>query len=219
MSPTAAPSLAPRLGARASTSLLAVLVVLGVSSLPAAAQEAPDSEPGARSEQAPARPTPPRRPGAGRAELTLDAGAIRIAFAPLDREKDARDLAALEALAPGGMFAFDGGRAIKLTTAPSLRFGETTVPTGNAAPGYPGVYSLWLERTGDGWALVFNEHADIWGSQREAAADVARAPLAHATTDADQPVLQVTLDGAGDSGTLTIAWGAHRWTAGFTAIP
>ncbi|HVS16101.1 MAG TPA: DUF2911 domain-containing protein [Thermoanaerobaculia bacterium] len=159
-----------------------------------------------------------RRPGGGQAVLALDAGEIGIGFEPLDREKNARDYAALVALEPGEVFAFDGGRAIKLKSVPSLRFGETTVQAGNAAPGYPGVYSLWLERTEQGWNLVFNQHPDIWGSQHEAEADVARVPLRDAATDAEKPKLDLSLEGAGDAGTLTIAWGVHRWSADFVAV-
>jgi hypothetical protein len=174
---------------------------------------------GARATRADARSSPPRRSNSGRAQLRLEPGLIEVGFEPLDRERNTRDFAALESLSAGDVFAFTGGRAIKLTSEPSLRFGEVTVAAGNASPNYPGVYSLWLQRTTGGWSLLFNQHADIWGTQREAEADVVSVPLVHAMTDADEPKMDVSLAGAGNAGSITIAWGAHRWSADFTAVP
>ncbi|HUP25302.1 MAG TPA: DUF2911 domain-containing protein, partial [Thermoanaerobaculia bacterium] len=110
--------------------------------------------------------------------------------------------------------------AIKLSTEHDLAFGETRVPKENVAPGYPGVYSLWLQRTSDGWRLVFNEKADVWGTQHDPAADVASVPLQHTRVDGMTLELAVKLVASAQrdgSWLLAFHWGEHRWDAQFRA--
>jgi hypothetical protein len=89
---------------------------------------------------------------------------------------------------------------------------------GNAHETYPGVYSLWLKKTADGWHMVANEHADIWGTQHEPEVDYAEIPLTYAKADESKDVFEVELveDEENNGGTLNIAWGEHQWTAKFT---
>lgn len=104
-------------------------------------------------------------------ELVVADQKISIRYAPL--EASSPDYERLLALASGEVSRFEGGRAIKLLSEASLKFGDIVVPKGNIAANYGGVYSLWLKKTDDGWELVFNREADIWGTQRLAEADVA----------------------------------------------
>ena len=113
------------------------------------------------------------------------------------------------------MFSFTQGRATKLLTEADLHFGDVVVKQGNAHETYPGVYSLWLKKTADGWHLVANEHADIWGTQHRDEADAAEIPLTVAKTDEEQEVFEVELVEEGQGGTLKIAWGDTQWTADF----
>ncbi len=151
------------------------------------------------------------------AELELAGKQIRISYPDLATGTD--DHRALEALEPGQVAAWTSARAIKLLTHASLSFGGVVVPYGNVSPDYPGVYSLWPKRTASGWSLVFNGDADIWGSQRNAAADAVEAPLEHST--ADEPAEKLTiefLEAAGKK-VLRIAWGDHQFLAAFEAVP
>ena len=81
------------------------------------------------------------------------------------------DYQALESVSVGDIVITTSAAAMKLRSEADLRFGDVTVRTGNVAENFPGTYSVFLKRTGDGWALVFNNEADIWGTQRDPAHD------------------------------------------------
>lgn len=163
-----------------------------------------------------------RAAGGGAATLSLQGKDIRISYPKLEASSD--DFAALEALSPGSVQSYVGGGAVKLMSGPDLVFGgpgstELVAKAGNLAPGYPGVYSLWLLKgEADTWSLVFNEQADIWGTQREAAADVLQITLAHSAAAAPAERMELALEKTGESGgILRITWGSHRWEAAFQA--
>lgn len=151
------------------------------------------------------------------AELELNGKQLRISYPDLLADSD--DYRAFESLAAGDVAAWDSGRAVKLLTHASLSFDGIVVPYGNASPDYPGVYSLWPKRTADGWSLVFNGEADIWGSQRNAAADAVEVPLEHSS--ADEPAEKLTIEflEVEPGAVLRIAWGDHQFLAAFDAAP
>ena len=70
---------------------------------------------------------------------------------------DDRDYASIPTLETGELLELERAAAIKLKTDVPLRFGSSDLPIENVALGYPGIYSLWLRRTEDGWRLVFND--------------------------------------------------------------
>ena len=151
------------------------------------------------------------------AELELASKKVRISYPDLLTDSD--DYRAFEALQAGEVSAWISGKAIKLTAHAALSFDGAVVPYGNASPGYPGVYSLWPKRTADGWSLVFNDEGDIWGSQREAAADAVEVPLEH--SQADEPTEKLTIEflDVAPGAVLRIAWGDHQFLAAFEASP
>ncbi len=126
------------------------------------------------------------------------------------------DYAKLANVKEGQVFRFVGSRATKLFTDADLAFGSTIIKSANVSPDYPGVYSLWLKRTGDAWALVVNSQPDIWGTQHEPAHDVAEIPLQATESDTRQEEFLITLEANGDSGTMRLAWGGTAWTAAFS---
>ncbi len=151
------------------------------------------------------------------AEIELAGKQLRISYPDLLTDSD--DYRAFESLAAGDVAAWNSGRAVKLLTHVSLSFDGIVVPYGNASPDYPGVYSLWPKRTADGWSLVFNGEADIWGSQRNPAADAVEVPLEHSS--ADEPAEKLTIEFLEiEPGTvLRIAWGGHQFLAALEAAP
>ncbi len=151
------------------------------------------------------------------AELELAGRQIRISYPDLGTDSD--DYRAFEALEPGQVAAWTSARAIKLLTHVSLSFGGVVAPYGNASPDYPGVYSLWPRRTADGWSLVFNGDADIWGSQRNAEADAVEAPLVHSKTDRPTDKLEIGFLEVAPGAVLRIVWGDHQFLAAFEAAP
>ena len=108
------------------------------------------------------------------------------------------------------------GQAIKLSTAFDLKFGDTVVKKENFAPGYPGVYSLWIKKTGSGWTFVFNEKPDVWGTMHKDKYDVSATPAKYSTLDEPTEGFKLDVQAEGDAGSLTIAWGEHQWSADFT---
>ncbi|MCY3963442.1 MAG: DUF2911 domain-containing protein [Acidobacteria bacterium] len=217
---------------RTTTSInaLTLLAVLLPAAAPVAAQEQADSN---RSDSAPATTEAADSDAAARAaalrerfrrlrygnlaELALSGKQLRISYPDLMTDSD--DYRAFAALDRGEVAAWNSGRAIKLLSHATLSFDGVVVPYGNASPDYPGVYSLWPRRTADGWSLVFNGDADIWGSQRDPAADAVQVPLTHST--ADEPTEKLTIEflEVEPGAVLRIAWGDHQFLAAFEAAP
>lgn len=213
-----------------SSASLVLLAVLLLAAVPSAAQES--SSP-SRSDSAPttaqtadsdaearaaARRERFRRLRYGNlAEIELAGRQLRISYPDLLADSD--DYRAFESLGTGEVSAWNSGRAVKLLAHASLSFDGVVVPYGNASPDYPGVYSLWPKRTAGGWSLVFNGEADIWGSQRNPAADAVEVPLEHST--ADEPTEKLTIEflEVEPGAVLRIAWGAHQFLAAFEAAP
>ena len=151
------------------------------------------------------------------AELEVDGKQLRISYPDLLSESD--DYRAFERLEAGDVAAWNSARAVKLLTHASLSFDGIVVPYGNASPDYPGVYSLWPKRTADGWSLVFNGDADIWGSQRDPASDAVEVPLEHSRADEPTEKLTVEFLEVAPGAVIRIAWGDHQFLAAFEAAP
>lgn len=105
---------------------------------------------------------------------------------------------------------------LRLKTDVSLRFGQAEVPAGNLAPGFAGVYGVWLRRAGEQWRFVFNGEPDSWGTQHDAEFDVAEIDVEYSRGDGAFRPLAVTLVPASeDRGRLVVHWGPHEWSADF----
>ena len=66
---------------------------------------------------------------------------------------------------------------------------------------------------------MFNGEADIWGSQRNPAADAVEVPLEHSS--ADEPAGKLTIEflEIEPGAVLRIAWDHHQFLAAFDAAP
>lgn len=152
------------------------------------------------------------RPNPTDTRLNLSGKWLRITFS--DLESSSEDYKRLMDAKDGDVFLFVGGRATKLFTDANITLGDTVVKTENVAKDYPGVYSLWLKRVGDGWHLVFNEEPDIWGTQHNPEADVAEIPLTLSTLEESQDAFLIKLEKQDEtSAVLRVAWGTQEWTA------
>lgn len=219
------------------SSLTALCV--GVSSLDAQAQQTPakTAESASESEEAAASEAAARRAALRRrysttadTKITVGGKEAKITHSTITLTTGP-DYPGIAALKKGEVLSITLSAAPKLRTDLNLKFGNALIKTENVAKDYPGVYSLWIKRTSDGWSLLFNEKADLWGTMHDATADVAEVPLAYefdkkseseiqalrAEEDAKGESLKVSLDAKGDSGgTLQVKWGAHTWTTNFT---
>ncbi len=150
------------------------------------------------------------------AKLEVDGDTVAVSYG--DTPTDGTDYPLLESIAAGDVVPLTQSIVTKLKTDVDLKFGDTVIEEGNVAKDYPGVYGLWLKRTADGWHLVFNEYADVWGTQYFPEADVAEIPLTYAKADENTEAYTVTIPEADGGGAIEIAWGEHRWSASFTIV-
>lgn len=128
------------------------------------------------------------------------------------------DYQSIASLKDGDILLLTHSQSIKLKTDLNLAFDGFTAKTENVAENYPGVYSLWLKRSGDGWRMVFNEKPDLWGTMHDAAADVGEISVAHSKLDPATESLAFALDQEGDGGILKISFGEHQWSAKFKIV-
>ena len=157
----------------------------------------------------------PRRPVPGTTVLALDADRkIELRFDQPTIDDPA--YAAIQSPVDGKVVQFVKGRPLKLKTPVDLRFGDVVIEAGNHVPDYPGVYGLWLKNVGGEWRLVFNDYADVWGTQHDPAADAAEVPLALATAAEAVESFTAKLEPAPGGGVLRLAWGTAEWSAAFT---
>lgn len=143
--------------------------------------------------------------------LERDDKLVRLRFArPLT---DSDDYRRLETLAAGDVATFVEYPVIKLTTELPLKIRDLDVPVGNIAEDYPGVYGVWVQRTGDGWQLVLNAQADVWGTQFDAEVESLAVALDYERVEDSTERLQAALEEQEGSARLILSWGEHRWTA------
>jgi hypothetical protein len=152
------------------------------------------------------------------AALTVGEKKITIRYQP-QPANETSPLPRLARMKDGEVVALDRQAALRLRTETELRFGDAAIKTDIHAPGYPGVYSIWLRKRGPGWSLVFNTLPDIWGTQHDARNDITEVPLVWKALD--EPAKRLAIDlrqEEGSTARLRIAWGANEWTALFSVV-
>ena len=133
---------------------------------------------------------------------------------------DGPDFDSLSTIRDGDVVKVTMGGVTRLLTDVPLRFGGTTIATGNYSPDTPGQYGLWLKRVGSGWQLVFNHESDSWGTQYHPDFDAAAVDLAYTSDGPSSRSLGAALiPTSATSGRLAIHWGPHEWTVAFETAP
>ena len=144
----------------------------------------------------------------GNASLSLNGKAVSVEYGRPSLKGRSVD-ALLGKLKPGGVWRLGADKSTTFMTETDLSFGSVTVPKGT--------YSLWARHDADGWKLVFNKQHGQWGTEHDAAQDLAAVPLKE--SKASKPAEQVTinLSKAGAGGEVTIEWGDMKLAGDFTA--
>jgi hypothetical protein len=88
--------------------------------------------------------------------------------------------------------------ATKLTTTRSLYFEGKELP--------PGQYSLFTLPTKDGWTLMINSQADIWGTEYHAGSDVMRVPMTTERLDDSVEMLTIQVVPGNEEGRIEVSW-------------
>ncbi len=131
-------------------------------------------------------------------------------------EVETVDFSTIDTLTSGDVQIITKAAASKLIAPRPLVFADATVQPSSKGGSGRSSYSVWLKRTEDGWNLVFNREADVWGTQRDPAMDIAETTLTHQTVETSAPQLKPSLTVSDSAGLLELHWGNHRWSAEFT---
>jgi len=154
----------------------------------------------------------------------LDLAALGKAMKPTGVLSARADVRA--AFGPGGMVVVDYGRpqvrertvwggqlvpldtvwragandATHLFTTRTLTFGTTTLA--------PGMYTLWVQHTANGTMLIINKQTGQWGTQHDAANDIATVPMELKPTAEHVEEFTITVTAvSGAAGRIDMAWG------------
>lgn len=99
--------------------------------------------------------------------------------------------------------------ATHLTTTRPLAFGRTVLQ--------PGMYSLFVLPSAAGWTLIINGETNQWGTEYDAARDVARVPLAVRALDSPVEQFTIRIEPTRRGGVLRLQWERTEATATFAA--
>lgn len=190
----------------------------GTNKTPAVAGDAPSRVRESDSSAGDATTPPRRRRRRGFNEAKIQFGEKEVSFRYGTVTTEDPGYAEVGAAKSGDVLRYTTGFAIKLKTDAALRFGDATIETENVAKDYPGVYGVWLKKVDGGWSLVFNERADVWGTQYDSVADVAEVAAKYSKNEDASQNLTVKIEERSDGGVLTLAWGEHLWTIEFDQV-
>jgi hypothetical protein len=113
-------------------------------------------------------------------------------------------------LGAGDVWRLGSNKSTTFSTGTDLAFGDVTVPKGE--------YSLWARKEADGsWKLVFNKQHGQWGTQHDAAQDLAAAPLTETKASKSAEQVTISLGKTGNGGEVSILWGEMLLSAKFAA--
>jgi hypothetical protein len=145
----------------------------------------------------------------GTAKLDLKGKAVTVEYGrPSLKGRAVEQL--LEKVPAGGVWRLGADKSTTFSTQADLLFGTTAVPKGD--------YSLFaLKEASGSWKLVFNKQTGQWGTEHDAAQDLASAVLT--SSKASKPVEQVTISLAQEKsgGVISIEWGELKLSTAFKA--
>ena len=121
----------------------------------------------------------------------------------------------------GGLVPYDqvwrtgANTSTTLTTEVDLEIGNQRVPAGS--------YSLYSQLTRSGWTLIVNRQTGQWGTEYDAARDLARVPMTLRQLAAPAESFTMTLVPSGESaplqGTLVLSWGTLQGSVPWRVAP
>jgi len=117
----------------------------------------------------------------------------------------------LASVKPDQIWRMGKNEATNIKTDADIKAGDKTIKAGR--------YSLWAKKTADGWNLVFNNDADVWGTNHKASSDIGEIPLT--MSKPASPAQLLTIELKADSSTpngvnYRLSWGDQEATAKFT---
>jgi hypothetical protein len=111
----------------------------------------------------------------------------------------------------GRVWRTGANAATTLVTDVDLELGGTRVPRGT--------YTLYTIPTAEGWTLIVNRQTGQWGTQYEAARDLARIPMQVSRLRAPVEQFTIALErGRAGAGTLALEWETTRAAVPFRVV-
>lgn len=145
----------------------------------------------------------------GTSKITLNGASVSVEYGrPALKTRTVTEM--LAKLKPGAVWRLGSNTSTTFSTAVDLKFGDVTIPKGE--------YSLWARREADNsWKLVFNKQHGQWGTQHDAAQDLAAVPLQESKAAKSADLVTINLQKKGDGGAIAIQWGDMELTTDFAA--
>lgn len=113
-------------------------------------------------------------------------------------------------LSPGQVWRLGADTSTTFSADVDLVVGGTNIPKGD--------YSVWARKEADNsWKLVFNKQHGQWGTEHDAAQDVAAVPLKQEKAAKSEETLSLVLAQHGTSGVFSILWGEMQLSADIKA--
>lgn len=176
----------------AATLLASAACTSGAPEAEPAAQADTQSAPAAESQAA--APQPPASPR-DTAEATLGGERVLVDYG----RPYMRGRTIMGGLVPYGQVWRTGANAATtLVTPRDLRIGGTAVPAGT--------YTLYTLPGESEWQLIINRQTGQWGTEYDAAQDLARVPMRVERTPAPVEQFTITLEPGTPTGTLRMEW-------------
>jgi hypothetical protein len=101
-------------------------------------------------------------------------------------------------------------RATKITLSHPLNFNGKVLPAGE--------YSIFTMPSQNGWTIMFNKEANIWGTDYNSEHDILRVPMQ--TEQLGEPVELMTIEVVPTSigGAINVIWAGIKASAHFTTV-
>jgi hypothetical protein len=102
--------------------------------------------------------------------------------------------------------------ATKITLSQPLYFNGKELPAG--------AYSIFTLPTQNGWTLIFNKQADIWGTEHNPDYDFLKVPMQTQSLNKTVEMLTFALTPSGNNdGIISVSWDKLRAFVSFTTVP
>ena len=105
----------------------------------------------------------------------------------------------LSQISPGMVWRLGSENATTISSEGSLMFGAAMIPAGS--------YSLFAEKTEDGWNLLVNSETGLSGLARDPEKDILSTPLRVETEAESAEMFTITLTANGMNGAMKMQWG------------
>lgn len=138
----------------------------------------------------------------GKAEASFNGKAVTVEYGR--PSLNGRDM--LAQATPGMVWRLGSENATTITTEGDLMIGREMVPAG--------AYSLFAQKTDDGWDLLVNSETGQSGLAHDPGKDLFSAPLKVEQADQAAEMFTITLMADGMNGTLKMHWGSTALVTG-----